>query len=40
MIHRVQGVAMGRPYEPDEYALESADTDRISAVARTVRAAS
>jgi copper homeostasis protein len=38
MRHRVDGVAMGRAYEPDEYVLEEADLARIHDVARGMRA--
>lgn len=33
MTHRVHGVPMGRPYEPDEYAIEVADRETIAGVA-------
>lgn len=38
MKHRVEGVAMGRAYEPDEYEREHADVALISDVARGMRA--
>lgn len=38
MRHRVEGVAMGRAYEPDEYAREEADVARVGDVARGMRA--
>jgi copper homeostasis protein len=33
MRHRVEGVPMGRAYDPDEYAREVVDPDRVAAVA-------
>lgn len=37
MVHRVEGVPMGRAYEPDEYEREEADAARIGAVVRGMR---
>lgn len=39
MAHRVYDVPMGRPYTPDEYALEVADTAEIGAVVAALSSA-
>jgi len=38
MLHRVHGVPMGRPYEPDEYLRETADMERIAGTVHAMSA--